>query len=213
MRALLLPACLVLLVTATAHAEPRHAASSATEELRWRFDQVLATAQTPSFRALGPERRREVVRRIASGLFDWKEMSRRALGAQWQERSAQERRTFAQWFGTLAERAYMGQVEQLSARGVPKEAVRYLDEWTDGRHALVRTSLMYPQPMPVDFLMGRRGTHWEVHDVWVDGVSAAQNYGAQVRHVASRESFPSLLDRMAARAGELAAEPRVAARR
>src|SRR5437762_3473917 len=118
----------ILHSTSAASAEPPRPAGSATDDLRWHLDHVLATSQTASFRALDPVGRRAEIRRIVTGLFDWSEMSRRALGAQWRERSGPERRAFATRFGALAEHAYMGQVEQLSARGVPPDPVRYPGE-------------------------------------------------------------------------------------
>jgi hypothetical protein len=78
----------VLLCASQAWADPPRPAGSATDEVRRHVDQVLAIAQTRSFRALGPVRRREEIRRISSGLFNfWSEMSRRALGSEWRERS------------------------------------------------------------------------------------------------------------------------------
>jgi ABC-type transporter MlaC component len=93
----------------------------------------------------------------------------------------------------------MGQVEQLSARGVPRDAVRFLGETTNGAETTVRTVLMYPDEMPIDFVMSRRGARWEVHDVFVDGVSATENYGAQFRRITAKDSFAGLVDRMSAR--------------
>ena len=202
--ALLLATLIVAIFACTPalKAEPRRPTGSATDEVRWHLDQVLAMAQTPSFRAASPERRRDEVRRVAHGFFNWTEMSRRALGPQWNTLTVAERREFARGLGTLAEHAYIGQVEQLSARGLPREPVRYGSEWTDDRYAIVRTTLMYPQEMPVDFWMARRGAHWEVHDVWIDGVSAAQNYGAQARRIMANGSFHDVVDRMIARSGE-----------
>src|SRR5881396_3653087 len=60
----------ILLGMSAASAEPPRPAGSATDDLRWHLDQVLATAQTPSFRALDPVGRRAEVRRIVGGLFD-----------------------------------------------------------------------------------------------------------------------------------------------
>ena len=88
----------ISLVCATAaRAEPPRPVS-ATEAVREHFDQVLSLIQTPGFRTLDSERQRDQVRRVSNGLFNWSEMSRRALGAEWRERSASERRTFANHF-------------------------------------------------------------------------------------------------------------------
>ena len=189
-------AAVLVLASAFAHAEPLRADRTATDALRWHFDHARAVVQTPGFRALEPVKRREEIRRIANGVFNWNEMSRRALGEQWGPRTAAERRTFTTAFTALAERAYIGQIEQLAGRDLPRDPVRYFGETTDGHQAFVRTAIVYPQEMPIDYLMIRRGTHWEVHDLWVDGVSATQNYAAQVRRMMGSGSFAHLVERM-----------------
>jgi phospholipid transport system substrate-binding protein len=185
---------------------------SATEAVRGHFDQVLSLVQAPSFRAMDPTRQRDQIRRVSNGLFNWSEMSRRALGAEWRDRAASQRLLFTRRFASLAEHAYMGPVERLAARGVPWEPVRYLDEARVGGETVVHAALQYPREMPVDFVMRRPGARWEVCDVRIDGVSAAENYAAQFRHVLAGVSFDRLLDRMTARAsGE--PEPSAAASR
>jgi phospholipid transport system substrate-binding protein len=195
-----------LLLAEGAGAEPPRSAGSATDELRRHLDQVMATVQTPSFRELDPVRRREEIRRISAGLFNWPEMSRRALGSEWRGRSVAERRGFATSFGALAEAAYVGQIEQLSARGVPRDSVRLLGETTSGAETTVRTALMYPHERPIDFVMSRRGARWQVHDVVIDGVSVAENYGAQFRRVMARDSFSGLVGRMTTRTTDAPAD-------
>jgi phospholipid transport system substrate-binding protein len=196
---------LVVLVLATlgcataANAEPRRPLS-ATETVREHFDQVLALVQAPSFRDLDPRGQRDQIRRVSNGLFNWPEMARRALGAEWHDRTPVERRLFTRRFASLAEQAYMGPLARLAARGVPPEPVRYLGEMPVGPETLVRAALQYPRELPLDFLMRRSGSRWEVCDVRIDGVSAAQNYAAQVRQVLVGSSFERLLDRMTARA-------------
>src|SRR5260370_25986884 len=85
----------------------------ATDELRRHFDQVIALMQAPSFAAQDPERRREAVRRIAGRLFNWNEMSRRALGHYWGERTRAEQRAFTEHFARIAERAYLAPVDEM----------------------------------------------------------------------------------------------------
>jgi len=174
----------VLLLAVTAHAEPQRPAS-ATDELRRRFDHALAVVQTSSFRALEPERQRGELRRAISGVFNWPEIARRSLGArQWSALSAGERREFTDSFMTLAERAYMGPLERMAARGVPMtEPVRFLSEAREGSETVVRTALAYPRELPVDFVMVERTGRWQICDVRVDQVSATENYSAQLRRV------------------------------
>ena len=184
-----------------------------TEELRRHVDHVVRTAQSPRFRALGPVERRDAIRRMNERIFDWPDMARRALGAHWDGRTGGERQAFAGWFARLAERAYMAQVEQVSANGLRREPLRFLGERVAGDDAIVHAALGSPRELPVDFRLHRRDGRWRVYDVAVDGVSAAENYGAQFRRVIGRASYPRLVDRMLAKLGDAPAEPVVAAAR
>ncbi len=93
---------------------------------------------------------------------------------------------------------------QLTTRHVPSDAVRYLGETRSGPDTIVRAVLTYPRDLPIDFLMNRRAGRWEVCDVRVDGVSAAENYRAQVERIMAGGSFPALVDRMNAKTASAA---------
>jgi phospholipid transport system substrate-binding protein len=196
---LTVPTLVVALLASPAFADPPPRVTSATDQVRRHLDDIFVMAQSPSFRALEPFRRREAIRRIGDRLFNWPEMARRALGPEWRERSAAERRRFAEGFALLVERAYAGSIDQLGSRRIPLDTVRYLGETISGQDAVVRTALTYPRELPIDFLMSRRAGRWEVYDVRVDGVSAAENYRAQFRRVIADAAFPGLVDRMAAK--------------
>jgi phospholipid transport system substrate-binding protein len=186
-----------LLAASAASADPPHV-TTATDELRRHLDDVIALAQTPSFRALEAAERRTAMRRITDRLFNWSEIAKRALGPHWKERTVAERRRFAGWFASLAERGYTGSIDQLGARRVPANAVRYLGETTSGGDTIVRTTFPYGRDLPVDFVMSKRARQWEVCDVHVDGVSMAENYRAQLQRVIASDSFPGVVERMSA---------------
>jgi phospholipid transport system substrate-binding protein len=205
--AVLLAGLGVLPSAASADPPPRGSAATATEEIRRSFDEILAMAQSPSFRALDAPGRREAVRKVVDRVFNWSEIAKRSLGAHWGRRSAAERRSFADWFSTLAERAYTGSIAQLATRRLPADAIRYLGESRSGSDTIVRTALTYPRELPVDFVMGRRAGRWEVCDVHVDGVSAAENYRAQFERILVNGSFPALVDRMNEKTAPAAASP------
>ena len=189
---------LVLLSAPAAFADPPHV-TTATDELRRTLDQVITLAQSPSFRELGPTERRTAIRRITDRLFNWSEVAKRAMGPHWSGRSVVERRRFADGFATLAERAYTAPIEQLGTRHVPTDPIRYLGETASGPDTIVRTVFAYPRELPVDFAMSKRGRQWEVCDVRVDGVSATENYRAQLDRVTATSSFPEIVERMSAK--------------
>ena len=195
------------LVASVAHADPPPKPLSATDELRRNFDEIMAMAQSSAFHALDETHRREAVRKVADRVFNWSELAKRALGTHWSERSTAERRTFADWFAALAERAYTGSVAQLATRHVPSDAIKYLGETRSGPDTIVRTTLTYPRELPIDFVMNKLATRWEVCDVRIDGVSAADNYRAQFQRILTNGSFPALAERLNAKTGAGAASP------
>ena len=207
--ALLLSLVLAVLALApsVASADPPPKPRSATEELRRSFDEIMTMVQSPSFRAMDETRRREAVRKVADRVFNWSEMAKRALGSQWSQRSTAERRTFADWFASVAERAYSGSVAHLTSRRMSSDAIKFLGESRSGSDTIVSTALTSPRELPIDFVMTKRGARWEVCDVRVDGVSAADNYRAQFARVMSTASFPALVERMNAKTASGAASP------
>jgi phospholipid transport system substrate-binding protein len=189
-----------------ASADPPPKSATATDALRRSFDEIMAMAQSPAFRALDESRRRDAIRKVADRVFNWSEMAKRSLGSHWDQRSASERRTFADWFAALAERAYTSSVAQLATRHVPPDAIKYLGETRSGSDTIVRTALTYPRELPIDFVMSKRGARWEVCDVRVDGVSAADNYRAQFQRIMATGSYPALVERMSAKTANAAPE-------
>ncbi|HET9926546.1 MAG TPA: ABC transporter substrate-binding protein, partial [Methylomirabilota bacterium] len=66
-----------------------------TQVVQAATDQVLQVVQDSQLAApVSPERRRLEVQRIADRLFDFQEMSRRALALHWRERTPQEQTEF-----------------------------------------------------------------------------------------------------------------------
>lgn len=194
-------ATLVALLVAdagVAAAEP----ASARDTLRHYLDSLFATLQSRAFLAKDAEGRRDAVRGVSDRLFNWEELSRRALGARWKERTPAERRRFTAQFARVAERSYLWQVDRMRPEHVIHEPVRYLEESVDGHETIVHTRLAYLRDLPADFRMRQRGGRWEVCDVALNGVSVAENYRAQFDRVLARDSYPTLVERMTSQVSE-----------
>jgi phospholipid transport system substrate-binding protein len=172
---------------------------SATDALRKHFELILATLQSDRFTDYSAEKRQAELRKLGARLFDWNEMSQRALGVHWSDRAPRERRVFSDHFVRLVERSYMGRVEEIDVRRVSEVPVRYVGEIPVGRETLVQTRLTHRRDLPVDFRMVHRGGKWLVVDVVVDGVSAVENYRAQFNRVMARGGYVQLLDRISAK--------------
>lgn len=184
-------AAVLTLTTIAAAAEP-------TDALKARIDRVLRLLDAPG------DQRAEI-RKVAEDIFDFQEMSRRALGPHWNARSPQERREFVGLFTDLLERSYLARVE--SGRG---GKVFYTGETVSGDEATVRTRIVTQQraEIPVDYRMQRKDGRWQIYDVNIEGISLINNYRSQFNAVIQSGSYAALAERLRSKENDEAASPR-----
>jgi len=179
---------LALLMAQTALAGP------ATEQLKTEIDRAVKVLEDPALKAADKAgERRQAIRRVSDGVFDWKEMARRALGQHWQARSEAEREEFVALFTDLLEHSYMTKIE-----GYSGEKITYAGESVDGDQASVRTRIItkQSQEVPVDYRMIRRGDRWLVYDVVIEGISLVGNYRTQFNKIIQTSSYAELVKKM-----------------
>jgi phospholipid transport system substrate-binding protein len=133
------------------------------------------------------------IRRIARAVFDFDEISRRALAQHWQVRTREEQAEFVALFRGLLERAYMAQIS-----GYAGETITVLGEKMEGDLATVRSRLVTRggAELALDFHMHARAGRWQVHDVLIGGVSLVSSYRSQFERVIRSESYGALRDRL-----------------
>ena len=176
-------------------------AGAPTDQLRGRVDRVLRVLDDPALKQDDRTReRRAAIRGIAFEIFDFRELSQRALARHWQARSAAERDEFMQLFADLLERSYVGKIETYSGG----DRIQYTAESADGEQATVRTRIVTKSSteIPVDYRMHRVGDRWLVYDVSIEGVSLVANYRAQFGRIIQASSFRGLVDKLRAKKEE-----------
>ncbi len=144
-------------------------------------------------RPVNADKRRSELRRVAEDLFDFGEMSRRALARHWGECSSQEREEFVRLFTDLLERSYLSKIENWSG-----EKVLFVSEAIDGDYAAVRSKIVTvrKQEVPVEYRLYRAGQRWQVYDVLFEGVSFIATYRSQFNRIIQTSSFAGLMDKM-----------------
>jgi phospholipid transport system substrate-binding protein len=144
-------------------------------------------------RPVNADKRRSELRRAAEDLFDFGEMSRRALARHWGECSSQEREEFVRLFTDLLERSYLSKIENWSG-----EKVLFVSEAIDGDYAAVRSKIVTvrKQEVPVEYRLYRAGQRWQVYDVLFEGVSFIATYRSQFNRIIQTSSFAGLMDKM-----------------
>jgi phospholipid transport system substrate-binding protein len=170
-------------------------AGQVSDQLGARIDRVVGILQDPVLK-VRPPARRVALRDAAIEIFDFAEITRRALGRHWQTATSAERDELVQLLTALLERAYLGRLEQYSG-----ETIAVLGETLDGDLATVRTRLVGKSGVetPIDYRLHRAGERWLVYDVSVEGVSLVANYRAQFNAILRDSSPQALVTRLRAR--------------
>jgi phospholipid transport system substrate-binding protein len=168
-------------------------AGPATEAVRSTIDEVLKVLDDKDLKKPArAEERRKLLEKIVGGRFDYQEMSRRSLGAPWNQLTDKDKQEFVDLFRTLLTNTYADRVENYSGEGV-----HYLNERTEKDYAEVRTKILSGKTeIPMDYRLMNKNSDWHVYDVVVDGVSLVNNYRGQFSKILRTSSYPELVDQL-----------------
>jgi len=160
-------------------------AGPATETLSGSVDRIIALLADPAYMnpATRPDMRGKLIAAIES-IFDMKELSRRALGADWNKFTPEQQVRFVAAFGTLLQNTYLDKIESYT-----DEKVQYLKEQDlgDGKAEVSTKVVGKGKEIPLSYrLLDRDG--WKVYDVVIEGVSLVQNYRSQFGQILMHES-------------------------
>lgn len=173
-----------------------------TDSMKATIDEVLRIVREKELKQ--PEKveeRRHLLENVVAARFDYSEMSRRALGAPWNQLTDQQKQEFVELFRTLLTNSYADKIETYSGEGV-----QYLHERTEKEYAEVRTKVLSGKTeIPLDYRMIHRADDWRVYDVVVDGVSLVNNYRGQFTKILRASSYSDLVDQLRKKSDKLKA--------
>jgi phospholipid transport system substrate-binding protein len=189
LRALIVLAAVVL----TGVVADRAQAGEPTEAMRATIDGVLKILADKELKQPAKaNERRQLLEKVVGERFDYQEMSRRSLGAPWNNLSDKEKQEFVSLFQTLLVNTYADKVESYSGDGV-----QYVNERTEKDYAEVRTKVLTGKTeIPLDYRLLNKGSAWRVYDVVVDGVSLVNNYRGQFAKILRTSSYADLVDQL-----------------
>ena len=146
------------------------------------------------------------IRQIVREMFDFDEISRRALARHWQGLQREQQAEFVVLFRDILEHAYLTQVETASG----SEKIAFIDESVQNGSATVRSKVVTRQgtEIPLDYRLHVRDGSWRIYDVAVQGVSFIASYRTQFDRVIRAESYSSLRERLQKKATETTAAQR-----
>jgi phospholipid transport system substrate-binding protein len=173
---------------------PREVVQAAVGRIVTAIQRAEATPADPSpTRPLVVEQRQLELRRLVGELFDFEELSRRALSRHWAARSPEERAEFVRLVTGLLERVYVGRIEAYAG-----ERIVYVGETIDGPYATVRSRVVgrRPSDTPLDYRLHLREGRWRAYDLLVDHVSFVATYRGEFNRILQREPYTALVERL-----------------
>lgn len=165
-----------------------------TEQIKATVDKAMIVLKDPRFKAAAKTKeRRAQLKQILFARFDFSEMARRALGANWRRRTPQEQEEFVRLFTDLLERAYADTIESYT-----DERIVYVGEKQDGEYAEVNSKILTSkgQEFTIDYKTHVVANEWKVYDVVVENISMVNNFRSQFNRVINNASYEELVRRL-----------------
>jgi phospholipid transport system substrate-binding protein len=172
-----------------------------TDEVKKTVDEVVRIVSDKEMKK-NDHKRRQALKKTISTIFDYNEMAKRSLGKHWNQRSAAERKQFAEQFASLLENSYAGKIESYN-----NEKIVYLKETIDSDHAEVKSKVVTAKrdEFSLDYRLINQGGRWMVYDVVIEGVSLVSNYRTQFNKIIMTNGYPELVKKLKTKTDELKA--------
>jgi len=172
-------------------APPVHA-GAAMDAVQKNVDRVLQILRDPAEKAkLIEGHDQKVVESVYQQMFDEVELSKRALGRNWNSLDVDQRQEFVRLFRRLLENAYLNKI--LSYTG--EKVVFDREIPLSANLAEVRTEIISPsRTVHVNYRMILKNGSWKVYDVVVENVSLVENYRSQFNEILSKKTPAEMMD-------------------
>jgi phospholipid transport system substrate-binding protein len=174
---------------------PRFAqAGEPLEVVRTAIDKAVQILKDPKLQGMDKKRERiDRLREALTPIFDYDEMSKRALGGHWRRRTPAEQEEFVVVFRDFLERIYSDKIDLYGG-----EKVLFGRETIDTDFAQVETTIisLKGEEIAVVYKLRRENGKWKVYDAVVENISLINNYRSQFDRVISSASYEELLKRL-----------------
>ena len=132
--------------------------------------------------------RREQIRAVIDGYFDFEAIARLAVGPRWRGLTPENRQEFTQEFSKLLFNTYIGDIEEYAG-----QRITYTNRSIFEGYVAVEAHVEDRSgPVTIDYYLHLRDGNWKVYDVAVAGLSLAANYRDQFSSVLANGSFEDL---------------------
>ena len=173
---------------------PQVRAGLPTDQVKATVEKALVVLKDPGFKQQTKQQeRRDKLRQILFARFDFTEMAKRSLGANWRQRTPQEQKEFVRLFTDVIERAYADIIESYT-----DEKIVYVNERVEGAYADVYSKILTSkgEEYSVNYKAHLVSNEWKIYDVIAENISLVNNYRSQFNRVITNSSYEELLHRL-----------------
>jgi phospholipid transport system substrate-binding protein len=166
-------------------------AAGAKATVEGQISKMLATMQTPEFKALQKDAKLTEISKIINDVFDYQELSRRTLGREWKKFKPDQQKEFVSLFEELLQNIYADRILAYTSEKIEfgKET-----ELKKGRVEVESYIITKDnKKVPLFYRMTNKSGQWRVYDVVIEGVSMVKNYRGQFRQILSKKKPEDLL--------------------
>jgi len=166
-------------------------AGAPTEVVKSTVDRVIKILTDPKYKGeANKEARRKLLRETISPRFNFQEMAKRALGAEWGRRTAEEQREFVKLFTAFMEKTSVQNIESYD-----NERFIYTGEKINDSQAEVMGKILNTQgeETKISYMLHRVGSEWKAYDLVIAGISFVSNFRSQFSRVIRTSSYEGLL--------------------
>lgn len=127
--------------------------------------------------------------------FEFATMTRLAMGRNWSQANAEQKKALTQEFRMLLVRTYTTAFTQYRDQTIEYRPLKLAPDETDVVvKSLIRTS---GQPVAVDYRMEKTDRGWKVYDVKIEGISLVENYRSTFNSEVQRHGVDGLIKALA----------------
>ena len=164
--------------------------------LKTPIDNVIAILNDPQYKAAGNRvAQRDEIWKNVKAMFDFDEISRRAVARNWRVFTVAEKAAFTDVFARFLGNTYIDKIqgEYHNEQIVYNEQNFHSDIYAEVKTTIVRETV----EIPVNYRMRKGGDgEWKVYDVIVEGVSLVKNYRTQFASILRKEKPAQLIERL-----------------
>lgn len=135
----------------------------------------------------------EKLKGIVFPMFDFAEMSRRSLGANWNKATPDQQKEFVSLFSDLLAVTYLKRIKSNAASSEIKE----ISDTIEGEKAMVKSVLIADgESISIDYRLLNEQGKWRIYDVLIEHVGLVSNYRNEFAELVRKDGFPGLIQRL-----------------